>query len=39
VGGREHDDGVHPRERLGVVALPVFLRRIGNDGNIMGHEE
>ena len=37
--GRVHDDVVHPRESLGVVALPIFLRRIGNDGNIMGHEE
>jgi hypothetical protein len=34
-----HDDVVCPRESLGVVALPVFLRRIGNDGNIMDHEE
>jgi hypothetical protein len=34
-----HDDVVHPRESLGVVSLPRFLRFIGNDGNIMGHEE
>jgi hypothetical protein len=37
--GRVHDDVVRPRESLGIVALPVFLRRIGNDGNIMDREE
>jgi hypothetical protein len=39
VEGRVHDDVVHPRESPGVVALLGFLRRIGNDGNIMGREE
>jgi hypothetical protein len=39
VEGRVHDDVVHPRESLGIVALPVFPRRIGNDGNIRGREE
>jgi hypothetical protein len=39
VEGRAHDDVVRPRESPGIVALPGFLRRIGNDGNIMDHEE
>jgi hypothetical protein len=34
-----HDDVVRPRENPGVVALPVFLRHIGNDENIMDREE
>jgi hypothetical protein len=34
-----HNDVVHPRESLGVVALPIFLRHSGNDGNIMDHGE
>jgi hypothetical protein len=37
--GREHDDVVCPRESLGAIALRVFPRRIGNNGNIKGHEE
>jgi hypothetical protein len=39
VEGREHDDVTRPRESPGIVALPVCLHRIGNDGNIMDHEE
>jgi hypothetical protein len=39
VEGRVHDDVVRPRESMGIVVLPVFLRRIGNDGNIMDCEE
>jgi hypothetical protein len=38
-GRKRHDDVVRPRESLGGVALPVFPRRIGNDGNIRGREE
>jgi hypothetical protein len=34
-----HDDVVLPRESPGVVTLLVFIRRIGNDGNIMDREE
>jgi hypothetical protein len=37
--GRVHDDVVCAKESPGVVALPVFLRHIGNDRNIMDHEE
>jgi hypothetical protein len=39
VEGRVHDDVVHPRESPGIVALRVFPRFIGNNGNIRDHEE
>jgi hypothetical protein len=34
-----HDDVVRPRESLGIVVLPRFLRRIGKDGNIVDRVE
>jgi hypothetical protein len=39
VEGRVHDDVTRPRESPGVVALLVCLHRIGNDENIVDHEE
>jgi hypothetical protein len=39
VEGRVHDDLLRLRESLGIVTLPVFLRHIGNYGNIMDREE
>jgi hypothetical protein len=39
MGGRVHNDVVHPKESLGYVVLPVFPRHFGNNGSIRDRDE